>query len=238
MQGIIDIHNHILFDIDDGAKSIGESIEMIKKEYEQGVRKIILTPHYYQGYYTYDKEQYDIRYRELSDKVRGIYPDFELYKGQEILYTNDIKTLLQNDGIQRMADSKYVLIEFMIDIAYSELEKSVKEVLMEGCVPIIAHCERYKCLWKSISKIRHIVESGAYIQVNAATVTSFSGKGFVRQLIDEDLIHFIATDAHNLSGRTVNMAKCVDYLLKRYNEEYVRWLLIENPQKVIDDEYI
>lgn len=238
MQGTIDMHNHILWGIDDGAKNINESIEIIKDEYKQGVRKIIVTPHFYQGVYSFDKDQYDRRFNELCAEVNKLYPDLEIFKGQEIMYTQDIKSLLQNNGIQRMADSKYVLVEFMVDISYSNLERSVKEILTEGYVPIIAHCERYKCLSKSVPKIRHLVESGAYMQVNASTVTSLGKRHFVNNLIDNDLLHFVGTDAHNTGSRGVTFAKCVSYLERKYGEEYVEWLMVENPQKIINDEYI
>ena len=95
-----------------------------------------------------------------------------------------------------------------------------------------------ECLRTNINRIIHLVESGAYIQVNASSVYLFRNKKFVKKLIDEDCLHFVASDAHDREKRGMYLQKSVTYLSKKYNEEYVRWLMVENPHKVIANQRI
>ncbi len=238
MKGIADIHNHILFSLDDGAKTIDDSMKMIDEEYSQGVRKIIFTPHYWAGVYQNDISRIKRKYDEVMIRVNEKYSDLECFLGNEILYTEDVVDLVEKQKVYTMADSEYILVEFLPGVDYQVLEARIKKILVSGYKPIIAHCERYKCLLNNYARIQHLVDVGAYLQVNADSVYSFRFKGFVSRLIDNDCLHFIGTDAHDMKKRSVNIGKCVKYLEKKYSDEYIDWLLIENPQKVIDNQVI
>lgn len=238
MKGFTDIHNHILFGVDDGAKTIEDSIALIQDEYAQGVRKIIITPHFQGGVYETDNEIICERFNVLKKAVAENYPDMELYLGNEILFTEDIVELINRNKINTLANSKYVLVEFVPSIRYGILEKNIKDVLISGFIPIIAHAERYECLIENVKRVEHLVETGAYVQINAKSVFSFGYKKIVKKLIGRDCVHFVASDAHDIQKRGVHFDKCIKYLTKKYGEEYVDWLLIENPQKVIDNQYI
>lgn len=242
MERITDIHTHILYGVDDGAHSIEDSIRILKEEYEQGVRNVILTPHYRNGEYKVSTTKIKEHFGVLKEEAGKHFPDMKLVLGQEILAFPGVTKELENGKALTMADSRYVLIEFDIDVDYSRLEKYVQELLLGGYTPIIAHCERYRCLRKvlgnaDIGKITHIVEMGSYLQVNADSVYK-KDKKFVRELMDNELLHFIGSDAHNLSDRGVYFDRCIKYLNKKYNSEYIQWLLEKNPEKVINNRYI
>ena len=238
MKGIADIHNHILFGVDDGARTIDESMKMIAEEYSQGVRMIIFTPHYWPGMYRSEISKIRQKYDELMIRIKEQYSDLECYLGNEILYTEDVVELVEKEKVFTMADSEYILVEFMPGVDYHVLESRVKKILVNGYRPVIAHCERYKCLFNNITRIKHMVDVGAYMQVNADSVYTFKSKGFVSKLIDNDCLHFIGTDAHDLKQRKVTIGKCVKYLQKKYSDDYIEWLLIENPKKMIDNQMI
>ncbi|MFQ9516156.1 MAG: CpsB/CapC family capsule biosynthesis tyrosine phosphatase [Eubacterium sp.] len=242
MKGITDIHSHIMFQVDDGARTIQESIEMLKAEYEQGVRAVVLTPHYHAGKYMPKTEVIEKRFEQLQTEIRDIIPEMKLYLGNEIMSFGDMVDMLQQGYIRSLAESSYVLVEFYPFIDYSIMEKSLNLLLLGGYIPIVAHCERYKCLravfkgihWKNIN---HLVEMGAYMQVNVTSVFGKDSK-FVSRLIDNDFLHFVASDAHNLGRRGIYWDECVKYLKKKYNTKYIEWLLVENPNRVIAGEYI
>lgn len=238
MEGIIDIHNHIIFGVDDGAKNIEEALEIIEEEYNQGVRKIICTPHFQGGVYEAKPEEIQKKFHMIRECVKEKYSDLELYKGNEILLSGNISELLKTKRVCQLADSRYILVEFTQGVEYSVLETKIRDVLLEGYIPIIAHCERYTCLQKSVDRIEHLVEVGAYMQINAKTALTFKGRRFIKKLIDADCLHFIASDAHGIKKRGVHFNECVTLLEKKYGKEYVRWLLIENPQKILDNRYI
>ncbi len=242
MYGIIDIHNHILFDVDDGADSLEQSLIMLKEEYSQGVKKVILTPHFHLQHYENKPDAILDRFKKLKEVAAKEFPDMELYLGNEIMACNDISQLLDEKYVFTMADSRYILVEFYPSESYDRIEQFVSRVVNEGYIPIIAHCERYKCLQKRFGGVntegmRHLIEMGAYFQVNCQSIYDRHRK-FVKKLIDNDLLHFVASDAHNLTTRGINWNVCVNSLKEKYNEQYLKWLLIENPEKVIQGKYI
>lgn len=242
MKNITDIHSHINYQVDDGSDSIETSIQMLKKEYEQGVENVILTPHFHLGECMPKSETVKAHFEVLLDKMADIIPGMKLYLGNEIMWCSEAVQMLDAGQLYTLADTKYVLIEFYPTVQYSEMEKAISLLLNYGYIPIVAHCERYQCLrtaFKIINEghIRHLIDMGAYMQVN---VTSVFGKEnrFVSKLINKDLLHFVASDAHGLETRSVHWDKCLRYLEKKYNNEYIKWLLIENPQKVLTGEYV
>lgn len=242
MNGITDIHNHILFGVDDGADSLDISLEMLKCEFQQGVNKVILTPHYDKSVYKAEPEIVRAHYEQLKKKVKEILPEMELYLGNEIMLCNDMALKLDKGRIFPLADSRYALIEFYPSVQYSLMEKSLKELLNGGYIPIVAHCERYKCLRSAFNgihakNISHLVEMGAYMQANVTSVLGRDSK-FVIKMIDNDYLHFMASDAHGLEKRGVHWDKCIKFLNKKYNRNYLEQLLVKNPEKVLKNEYI
>ena len=242
MTGITDIHNHILYQVDDGADSIETTMTLLQKEYDQGVRNVILTPHYHIGACMPDTRTIQEHFQKILEETQKKIPHLNLYLGNEIMACNDIIEMLQSKKVFTLAESRYVLIEFYPSVSYSGMERYVSNLLNNGYIPIIAHCERYKCLREMFqvikgSAIRHLVEMGAYLQVN---VTSVYGKDkkFVAKLIEKDYLHLVASDAHDLEHRNIFWEECIKYLEKKYNKEYIEWLLIKNPKKILSSEYI
>lgn len=242
MKGFTDIHSHILYKVDDGARSIENSVEILKKEYEQGVENVILTPHFHAGECMPGTDRVREHYENIKLEAKKLIPEMKIYLGNEIMACNDMVEMLEQKKLFTLADSRYVLVEFYPSVQYSEIEKTMSNLLNGGYIPIIAHCERYKCLRNvfkviNVNYIGHLVEMGAYMQVNSSSVFGRDHK-FVEKLADYDFVHFIASDVHNLSTRGVHWDKCIKYLKKKYNKKYIEWLLIENPQKVLAGEYI
>ncbi|WP_302625612.1 CpsB/CapC family capsule biosynthesis tyrosine phosphatase [uncultured Eubacterium sp.] len=242
MVDITDIHSHILFQVDDGSPSIETSLEILKKEYQQGVRNVICTPHYHAGECMPKPDVIKKNFLTLKREVIKEIPGLELFLGNEIMACNDMVELLERGELFTLADSNYVLVEFYPTVQYAQMERSINSFLNGGYTPIIAHCERYKCLRNTLRTINsrnisHLIEKGAYLQVNTESVFGKNHK-FVSKLIDNDFLHLIASDAHNLGRRGVYWKECIKYLEKRYNDDYLHWLLIENPAKVLKGEYI
>lgn len=242
MSGITDIHCHILFRVDDGPNSIELSMEMLRAEYKQGVRNIILTPHYDQGWSVPSRKRIRSHFDMLADNIAEEMPDLTLYLGNEIMACTEMVQLLDDGKIFTLAGTKYVLIEFYPTSTYEYIEQNLRNILNGGYIPILAHCERYNCLRKRIGTINHqniyhLCEMGAYMQVNVSSVYK-NDKKFVKKLIEYDLLHFVASDAHSMGSRGVFWNECKDYLDKICSPGYVDWLLVQNPIKVIEGKYI
>lgn len=242
MKGITDIHSHILYGVDDGSDSIETSLELLKKEYEQGVSNVILTPHFHIGECMTDHNRILEHFEHLKAVTKTEIPDINLYLGNEIMACEEMVKLIDEGRINTLAGTRFVLIEFYPTVQYSVMLKYISRLLNGGYTPIIAHCERYSCLHAPIKKInakniRHIIEMGVYLQVNAISVYERENK-FVEKLIDNDYLHFIATDAHSLNHRNVQWDKCIKHLRKKYNDDYLNWLLKENPNKILSGKYL
>ena len=121
-MGYIDIHAHIVPDVDDGAKDNCESLEMLKQAYEAGITTVIATPHYSKGFKTYTLEDIK-RYCKTLEKhaQEQICPEFKVYTGQEIFYNAKSLETIQSGGVISLADSNYILLEFSPEISYSAL---------------------------------------------------------------------------------------------------------------------
>ena len=242
MQGFTDIHNHILFKVDDGSESIEKSIEMIGEEYKQGARKLILTPHYDEESFNLSVDRWNNHFAQLKELATKEYPDMELYLGNEVLLCNDMIEKLDAGKILTMAGTRYVLIEFYPMEDYTTIERALSQLVNGGYIPIIAHCERYKAFRKKIgvinkTNIDHVVDMGCYLQVNATSVYR-EDKKFVKKLIENESLHLVATDAHSLGRRGIHWEKCIEHLTTEYDERFVEWLLVRNPEMIISGEYI
>lgn len=242
MIGFTDIHNHILFKVDDGADSIEKSIEMIKEEYKQGARSLILTPHYDEESFNLSVDRWNRHFNELKEAVKDIFPDMKLYLGNEVLLCTDMVEKLNAGKILTLAGTRYVLIEFYPMEDYTTIERALSQLVNGGYIPIIAHCERYRAFRKKIGVINkanldHVVDMGCYLQVNATSVYR-EDKKFVKKLVENEMLHLIGTDAHSLGKRGIHWKTCIDYLTSEYDERFVEWLIVRNPGMIISGEYI
>lgn len=241
MEPYIDIHSHILPKIDDGAENIEMSLKMMEIAQENGIGKIILTPHNKPGHHNANPEKIWKLTEKLKSEAKARGVAVQLYTGNEIYYRSDIVEMLERKEACTMAGSSYVLLEFNPMDDFDYIRQGIYQVLSSGFRPILAHAERYESLTSSIKKVDGLVEMGCYIQVNAGSITGdngFAGKHFTRLLLKRELVHFVATDAHSDRRRGPYMKKCGEYLEKKMGQDYARRLLKENPAYVIADMYI
>lgn len=237
MRGITDIHNHILPLVDDGADSVVEALKMLKMQEKDGVTNVILTPHYRKGMFETPAEEVQRKFYKFKEFVekKGIH--VQLYLGRECYGDTDLTKTIQKNPSFCMSGTRYILVEFSHYYEFQKIRNSVYELVSEGYNPILAHIERYACLTKQSEHIEELIEMGAYMQVNAATVLGkmgFSQKRFCRKLLQEHLIHFIASDAHDLQKRKPNLLECKKYVEKKAGVDYANEIFIENPQLLLE----
>lgn len=176
MKGLYDIHCHILPGVDDGARNMEESLWMLSKEYKEGVRHVILTPHFryemFEPHMNIVTRQFMQLRREAIKIGQG---DLQLYLGCELHSSMDMVECLKKGRRLTLAGSRYVLVEFSNSDEKSYIEERVRSLLMNGFIPIIAHAERYKATRSDIRFLEELREAGAYIQINADTISGESG---------------------------------------------------------------
>lgn len=237
VTGLTDIHNHILPMVDDGAKTVKEALKMLQKEVEDGVENIILTPHYRVGMFEKTTQEIEWKFSKFREIVKNQGIPIKLYLGRECYADTELMERILHQPSFQMNQSKYVLIEFSYHDEFSKIRNCVYELVSEGYRPILAHIERYASLHNQIEYIEELIQLGAYIQVNASTIlgkTGLSQKWFCRKLLQRHLIHFIASDAHDLQKRAPNLKACKTYVEKKMGMDYAKKIFVDYPRLILD----
>ena len=199
---LVNIHCHMLYAVDDGAKSPNMMMHMIDSAYKSGVRVICMTPHYNPAYFKCPREIIVKRFAKSVDYVAEKYPDLKLCLGQELYYYNDTVSDLLHGKCFTLNRTRNVLVEFGPYDDKAVIEAGVSRLLTSGFTPVIAHVERYSSLRFSTESIRELKRQGAVIQVNAASVLGVYGfltKQYVVSLIRKGLVDIIADDCHDVA---------------------------------------
>lgn len=238
---VLDMHCHILPGVDDGAKDEAMSMEMLGIAYSQGIRKMILTPHYYVGKNKYQAADFRRIFSDFAVKANIKYPDLKLYLGNEIYYTKGALDEVRAGNICTLADTKYVLIEFSPRVSYNELYNAVREFVQGRYRPVIAHVERYQCLTRRMERIAELTENGAYLQMNADSMTGsmFDGQTkWCRKLVTEGYISVIGTDAHNIEDRAPYVQQTIEWMQKKLDKETMEMMLHGNGELMLENKYL
>ena len=139
---MIDIHSHIVFDVDDGPKTIEDSKVLLEESYRQGVRTVISTSHRRKGMFETPEDKIYQNYLAVKEMLASHLPDMTLHYGAEIYYTRDVLEKLEAGTIPVLADTSFALIEFSMSTPYKEIHQALSSVLRLGITPVIAHIER------------------------------------------------------------------------------------------------
>lgn len=241
ITGYFDIHSHILPGVDDGSKDMEMTLQMVDAAYAQGVRTMIATPHYYPGHKNRSKSEIEAVYKETVSAVSEKYKDFTLLLGNEIYYKTEVVELLKKKEIFTLADTRYVLVEFSTTAEYRYLYNAVQQLVNNGYYPVLAHVERYQCLYKKEEKIAELINAGAYIQTNAENYRSglfLAGRSYCMKLIKNGMVHFLGSDCHNMEERKPDFGNAVDYLEQKIEKKALERLVKENPMQLLENKCI
>lgn len=212
------------------------ALELLRMEYGDDVRTIIVTPHFRRGMFETSPETITKQFFLLKKEASKLYPDLNMYLGREFHVNMDMIQLLKEGTWGTMVGTKYVLAEFSEAHNLGYIRERCYTLLCSGFTPIIAHAERYPALYKKYDEIENLVNMGAMIQMNASSISGAEGfgmKGFCKKIMKMNLLHFVGTDAHNLDKRKPRMGKCAAYMKKVMGEEYTKQILVENPSRLI-----
>lgn len=234
---MIDIHCHILPGIDDGPKMLNESIEMAKEAVGEGIKTIIATPHHRNNKYNNTKESILENVHRFNVELEKEKIPLFVLPGQEVRIFGEIVEALQNNEILPLNNTRYLFIEFPSASVPRYAEKLLYDLQRSGLIPVIVHPERNKELLENPLILYNLVKNGALTQVTAASVAGYFGKSikkFSEQLIEHNLTHFIASDAHNNHNRSFKLNEAYDFIEANYGIDYV-YLLTENSELLISD---
>ncbi len=237
-----DLHSHILPAIDDGSRSIEESLEILKKAEKAGITDIMLTPHYIRNSnFTANNYQKMMNLNMLFQEVAREGINVNLYLGNEVYVDDNLLYLLQMGEIATLNGTKYILIELPFMNRIQNLKQIIFELVRNGYVPIIAHPERYRFVQKYPEKLEEYMEMGALFQGNYQSLFNKYGrdaKKTLKILLKNNRIQFLASDIHKGSEKynAKKAYKKVKKIIK--NKEKVEDLFNRNFDRVIHNDNI
>ena len=242
MYSFIDIHNHSLYKVDDGARSIESMKAMIDIAYSDNIRTICFTPHFkiYRFLDDDDIDEYNSllksHFDEAQEYVKEKYPDMKLHLASEIMYHNDIIDSIVKGKCSTLGDSRYALVEFSPHVSKHELITALSNISRRGYKPILAHFERYNCIANDFSILKEIKDFGTLIQINALSILKFKiGKShtLARRALKKHMVDIVATDAHDSKALTPILSKAHDKVAKKYGAEYAKRIFHDNQERVL-----
>jgi protein-tyrosine phosphatase len=237
---MIDLHCHILPGIDDGARDLSESVNMAKKAVEQGIHTIVATPHHLNNRYENPKQSIIDRLGELNKVLLDEKIDLNVLPGQETRIYGEMIEGFEAGEILPIGNTPYLLVEFSSNHVPRYTEKLFYDLQIKGLVPVVVHPERNQEIMERPEILYQLVKKGALTQVTAASICGDFGKkikSFTMQLIEANLTHFIASDAHNTSNRTFKMREAFDMVQAKYGNDMV-YLFQENAELVIEGNHV
>ena len=240
MKPMVDIHSHILPQVDDGSHSLDESLDMCRRSADDGIEVVVATPHAHDHVHTthdpaFLREKVDELNRELQGRPRVVL-------GCELRFTHDVVNHLCNArSAPTINGGPYALIEFPHQVVPLGSERALFELMNHQVRPIIAHPERNLLLMAEPEKLYELVEMGALGQLDTGSVTGQFGKRVqqaARVMLEHGLIHFIASDCHNTRNRLPGMSEAVRAVAELIGEEYAEAYAADNPLAVVEGRVI
>lgn len=235
---MIDLHCHILPGIDDGAKSLDMALAIARAQVADGVGIVACTPHIMPGVYPNTGPQIRAAVQSLQQTLDAAGIPLLLVDGADNHVAPDQLARLASGDMLTLAGSRYVLIEPPHHIAPARLDEHFFSLMMAGYVPILTHPERLSWIKTHYEAFKQIALRGAWLQVTAGSLTGRFGGGakyWGERLLDEGLVHILATDAHSINRRPPLLAEGVRVAEKHVGNEEAHRLVFERPRAILDD---
>jgi len=235
---VIDIHSHILPGLDDGSKSMEETVELLKIAQDSGTKIIVASPHS-DSEYTYDHEKVDALIAEAQALagdgikiVRGC--DFHL------MFAN-VNAAMEHPRRYTINNGPYILMELSDMMIFPNTSDIWRQLENYGIRIILTHPERNQILQTKFEQIEKWVGEGFYMQVTAMSLLGMFGKKahkIATRMLDNGLAHFVASDGHDPIGRPPRLDVAFEWVKDRYNSDLAELLFIDNPRAAVTGGYV
>ena len=223
----IDIHSHLIPGIDDGVKSVEESIDMLRNFSALGFKKIVTTPHIMSDFYKNTKENILQGLEVVRAALKDASLDITIEAAAEYYLDENFMNKVKSKEKMLCINDKYLLFEISYINPPDNLYNAIFELIVNGYTPLLAHPERYNYYMEKFDEYKKMKDGGALFQLNVNSLTGYYGvqsKKLAERLIDENMIDFIGSDLHG--------QRHMDALKKVVNEKYFRKLMAQGVKNI------
>lgn len=235
---MVDTHSHILPGIDDGARTLDDSVELCRMAAGDGIRGMVATPHVMEFKYPNTRETIEEPFRRLEEAVRSAGIDLTLFRGAEVHVASDLVERLKGGELLTYNDNgRYMLLEFPFQQIVSGTEEIVYRLRLAGVTPVIAHPERIGFFMEDIERLEKLVRLGALASITGLSLLGGFGERSERagwEMIERRLGHVIASDGHDVRHRRPVLRDAAAILAARLGEDESRIMSEERPSALVE----
>jgi protein-tyrosine phosphatase len=235
---MIDLHCHMLPGIDDGAPDLQVAIAMARCAVADGITHVACTPHIYPGLYENNRDGILAAIASLREVLQKEGIDITLLEGADTHLTPDLIEGIRSRRIPTLNDTRYLLFEPPHHVAPPRLEDMVFNLLVAGIVPVLTHPERLSWIDTNYPVFARLVHGGTLMQITSGSLTGRFGRRpqyWAQRMLDEGLVHLLATDAHHIDRRPPLLAEGRDAAARRVGELEADNLVTARPQGILDN---
>ncbi len=235
---MIDLHCHILPGIDDGPRDMAVSLAMARCAVDDGITYIACTPHIYPGLYENDGPGIAAAVQALRAALAQAGIPLQLGFGADTHLAPDLLEGIRAGRVPTLAGSRYLLLEPPHHVAPPRLDQTVFSLLGAGIVPVITHPERLSWIENHYPLMATLVRQGAWMQLTSGSLTGRFGprpRYWAERMLDEGLVHIVATDSHHIDKRPPLLAEGRDAAARRVGDDEARHLVLTRPQGILDN---
>ena len=233
---MIDLHTHILPGIDDGAATLEQSLEMARIAVDDGIEVMACTPHIYPGLYMNDATGISLARDKLQTHLNEAGINLQLVIGADAHLVPELLSGLKSGRVPTLNNSRYFLLEPSHHVAVPNFDSSVFDIMVAGYTPVITHPERLTWIEDHYAMFVDCAKRGAWIQITAGAILGKFGtraQYWSERLLEDGLVHIIASDAHNTGRRSPKMTQAYEHACKIVGKEEAARMVTERPQAIL-----
>ena len=236
---MIDLHNHLLPGVDDGAKKVEETLEFLRLSRRDGVKVVVATPHMKPGVYDNHRETILERVALVREAAKGDEAEgVTVLPGAEVYFTADLPARVRANALMTVGDGgRYLLLELPYQQIPMQVDDTIFQLRLLRITPLMAHPERVAYYLEDIERVAASVRLGALTQVTAASLTGKFGdkaRDFARAMLRRGLIHVLASDGHDVRYRPPILSEGVRAAAAEVGETAARRMVEDTPQAILD----
>ncbi len=231
---MVDIHSHILPSLDDGSRSLEESLRMARQAVSSGIRHMAATSH--GNFYNYTLEDYWTVFRKTQEAFTTEQIPLKLYPGMEIFLDEDAFFLLERKELLSLNSTDYLLVEFDFEERPEKVTDRIRRLLDKDWRIVLAHPERYRFIQRDPDLAYDLVDLDCVLQVNGGSLLGDFGRTCERlalKFLEDGIVGVVASDAHDMEYRTPSADRISRFLESFYEAAAVKLWLSENPSRIL-----